>query len=413
MSHLGVSNTHDKNDQVVLGLVSNEHYLHITGKYGENSMSLIRPTSRPRRVVSWVFIVLVSGLNPVDRLGAAEISTDEFLRQYRSAVMERAKSEKALHIEGVLTRTFTGPRQDGVNKKAQSEALDKEKIAPTAKDRIESAKTVKSTIIYMRKDDHKIYHIMNLQRKDVDYLERVVIITSPDHGFLLRRQAPNGDFYLENGTPETSYKRWLTDFEKPVVDAPYSLVTTLIEPILFSPSFRIQKLDESRVDGKSLVTIQFTASLQSVPTQKTQVRSEFSGSIVVAPGNSHALTSYKVDVQITRSGKTVQTVSEQLDGHIAYKDDASTPIPTEIVSTEVVNGRKTEYRFEPTRWARDDLPPSTFTLAAYGLGELEKPAVIASNRFSYWAIAVASIAFLSSVIFYRLGRRTAPATQTS
>ncbi len=70
-------------------------------------------------------------------------------------------------------------------------------------------------------------------------------------------------------------------------------------------------------------------------------------------------------------------------------------------------------RFETTRWALEDLPANTFSLSAYGLGELERPVVITSNRFSYWAVIVAIIAFVSSIILCRLSRRAAPATQVS
>ena len=71
------------------------------------------------------------------------------------------------------------------------------------------------------------------------------------------------------------------------------------------------------------------------------------------------------------------------------------------------DGRKFErrYQFQLEECSTDPIPDSEFTLAAYGLGDVEQPPGAPTNTLPYWAFGFAIVAMAISVVLKRMARQ--------
>ena len=221
-------------------------------------------------------------------------------------------------------------------------------------------------------------------------------------GWRTRNAAPELlDFSLEGGSASSRYGNLVQSWLK----AAYTLPFRSLADLLGDKTFQIVRVDRVVVDGRDCLHVEFRYEfVPSAPAPRTRQippSTLLVGSFVVDPALGWALRSYEYATPGTDQSQSAA---------INYKgNEAGVALPVEVVMV----GRKArrnqatfqEIAFGPT-------PEAEFTLAHYGMPELDRPiGDIGSSSAPRW-IAGVSVVLLGAAAFFwsrsRPPRKDAP-----
>jgi hypothetical protein len=100
----------------------------------------------------------------------------------------------------------------------------------------------------------------------------------------------------------------------------------------------------------------------------------------------------------------------QISGSILYKVENGTPVPVEVNYKEEHDNQVQHRRFvdvrtyEINRFVLGPTPAAEFTLAAFGLGDFERPSARSTSRGPYLLLVIAGAALFLSLVLSRLAR---------
>ena len=231
--------------------------------------------------------------------------------------------------------------------------------------------------------------------------------------FRFVRQAADGAYFLEHERDEggTSWLNTFREFRMFAMEAPYS-PPECISPshadyvsLVNSPDFKIPRVVQESEAGKTLskVFFQYRTTSSKEPTIEGWLRLD--------PSMKWAIQDYEYERQHTvtnADGKTQTRMVIQFKGAVHYREVDGVAVPREVEFTRVANGRSgVRHVLTLSEYAITETPPREFTLAAFGLGDLERTLVEVKRRNSSRNVgltAVAVVACFISFLLYRKGR---------
>ena len=262
-----------------------------------------------------------------------------------------------------------------------------------------------------------------IRYKDDGNLDRVLVDTG-DRSFMIRRSSPDNPYFLEE---HHAYGDTRKDFHHYQFLFQYASFCPAgmgsFPEFVNSPEFKILEMTRTNDGGESLVRISFEypnkdGKLEvSTSPHETRVYRDVSGFLVLDSARGFVIRDYDVNVGSVivrdrdgKAGSVPQPVSVTYRsvGSVRYKDGSEPPAPSEINERSLFGkGRKwlwRKYELSKFELTHNPAEPEEFSLAAYGLGDFERPSKRSANYVTYYILAVASAAFLISYILLRIGR---------
>jgi hypothetical protein len=235
------------------------------------------------------------------------------------------------------------------------------------------------------------------------FLDRVYV--RGERTFALRRTSEGGVYVLDQlGDLPGSFVTEFQENKNMLVNAAMSISNESIPQLLNSPRFKITQADRPDPE-KSMVRFHCDYGTERPGDQYDMI-----GWFEVDPARAWSVVGYEVHRKIPGLPK-----SEQLDmlitGKVRYPTEAG---PCETYPQQVnvsylsliPGGRQFErrYEFQVETCSTDPIGAQEFTLAAYGMGDLDRPPGSPQNRLAYWAFGLAAIAIGASFVLRRMSR---------
>jgi hypothetical protein len=220
-----------------------------------------------------------------------------------------------------------------------------------------------------------------------------VFVTDHKNDFTLQRDSEDQSYRLIGRNDDV---RSFIDSKKMLfVDAPYSIGGILLPNIMKSPNFSVRKLSWQTHDGQSLlrVDINYTSGKPNVYTM--------SGWMLVDPQRNWGLREYNAQLAYP-SYPGVRVI---YSGTVRYRENDST-LPEEVTfSSTDTSGKSPEGRdlFRLKSFSFDPLPEEGFSLAAFGLGDVDRPSRRSRHGITAWAFCIALFSIVLGIVLKRLG----------
>jgi hypothetical protein len=235
------------------------------------------------------------------------------------------------------------------------------------------------------------------------FLDRVYV--RGERTFALRRTTEGGIYVLDQlGDLPGSFVTEFQENKNMLVNAAMSISNESIPHLIESPRFKITQCARS---GPGLTMVRFHCDYG---TERPRDQYDMIGWFEVDPARAWSVVEYEVHRKIPGLPK-----SEQLDmlitGKVRYPTKAG---PCETYPQQVnvsylsliPGGRQFErrYEFQAETCSAEPIPAQEFTLAAYGMGDLDRPPASPQNRLAYWAVGLAAIVIGASYVLRRMSR---------
>ncbi|WP_148259718.1 hypothetical protein [Isosphaera pallida] len=306
-----------------------------------------------------------------------DLSPEKFLQEYREAVKQYQTANSIIHIEGTMSQYRT-------DQSGSSESRDETHIAY-------SLVNGRERIILEEKD---------LENQKISVGS--VTVLGCDRNFSLVRNSPKEAYRIQELViPDSKAKR--SQLASPYltfsVDTPYTLAGLPVSLMIESSEFRFIKIERINKNGNTRVQVEFDYD-RSRPGKTSRIR----GWVNFDPKNKYSVCEYNFT-------DTVDGANYNYQGNSIYEfDENQVSLPQEVVCVETFFQSskeiwKKEYRFQAERLSTDPIPDSEFTLAAYGLGDVEQPPGAPTNTLPYWAFGFAAVALGISVVLKRMARQ--------
>jgi hypothetical protein len=118
---------------------------------------------------------------------------------------------------------------------------------------------------------------------------------------------------------------------------------------------------------------------------------------------NHVIQNYEIKNRVV-DGSGREMLS-RIIGAVRYRQDNDVAIPIKIDLKSIINEKGIqESVYEISSYDLVSTAPGTFTLAAFGLGDFEKPSARTTNRLPLYASAAAVAALLISLLLARLAK---------
>ena len=320
-------------------------------------------------------LVMLSLFAAVRRAEATDVAS--FLGDYRAAVKQRAALHSSLAVEGVFVEERTRDPKVVISERKVQE------------------------IAFSRNPTHeKIQFRFTEGLKSAEqHLDVRVIVQGAERNFWLQKPDPKGNFAITMmEAPTATSQDGIGRQRTFLIDAWSNLGTYPVAKLLDSPGFRVERVEP---EGE-MIGVDF--SFRPEEPRKALM----SGHFVVDPAQGMAIRRQ----DIRRWALATPDKVEAIRGEAAYRMVAGIAFPDEV---DLRIGPPTQpdrnhMHFHATRVSAAPVPDSAFTLEAFGLGDVDRPAPRSRFDFTYWAVGLAGVAFALSLFLKWRGRQLARAT---
>jgi hypothetical protein len=278
----------------------------------------------------------------------------EFLSQYRSAIDRLLVRNQSVHIKGLFTQSTTV--------EAKSEGDHETELEYTASNGLEKLRSVfksanGSETVDVFGENTK-FRVAKQSQRSSYFLNMDKLPKSHELALRRRKGAVFGAAYCAGGLPD------FPDYVK-------------------SKFFKVNKVGLGTYEGRPCYNMDFTYD----DGKKLSLQ----GLVTLDPSRDLAILSY--DIRGKNKTREEQSSTYMYKGHINYDSSSNSPDPIHIVHDKNTYGRMDEHtEFRVSHWSHEVTPPSEFTLAAYGLGGLEKPATYKGGIVAIACFAIAAVA---------------------
>jgi hypothetical protein len=310
----------------------------------------------------------------------------DFLRRYRDVLKRQMERYHDVRADGKISGRTELPKRT-------SQGKDTSQKRPASSPVFRSFSLVRSGV------NEKLHLVRTGGSAPVDG----VAVNAGSHAFRVRRGTPGGPFMLDRS--ETKNETWkMTEvLRRKVLDAPYSPAGLREFPAyVVDPQFQVTQV--VRTAGPEGPTIKFSFRyLPNVPKTKPNLE----GWVRLEGASDWVIRDYELSAtwwMLDKAKKRVESVAQH-SGSILYKQTHGVPVPAEIRHSE---HRKSGF-IDESVYQIDDFqlgptPAEEFTLAAYGLGDFERPTERATNRSTHYVVLFGATALVMSLVLAAIAR---------
>lgn len=324
-----------------------------------------------RLLVVWLVLCFSSVTSKAE---AADVAA--FLADYNRVVKQRVARQTSLEVEGVL-----------VEVRAQNL-----EVAP-------ANRTVRELIYICNPTHEKLQSHFTERPNAVQLLHEVsVVVQGARRNFWLKKSDPNGGFAITMmGSPTAALRDIISRERAFLINVWSHLGTYSVAKLLDSPGFRVERVEP---EG-DLIGVDFSFRPEDPKKQL------MAGHFVVDPAQGMAIRRQEVRRWSATTPDRIGTVR----GEATYRmvDGIALPDEVDLRIGTPTNPDKDHLHFRATRVSVAPVPDSAFSLAAFGLGDVERPAPRSRFDFAYWAVGLAGVAFALSLFLKWRGRNLARA----
>jgi len=333
--------------------------------------------------IRWLSIVL---LIPFVAVRATGLEVDEFLKSYREARSRWLSRYERCRVSGVMTETITAtdpsiPTQRLVQACEYVRMGDDEKLV---------LRGPREAMIG-GEDKRELYPAGTMIRRG----SRLYAVKGPteEGDYSLAFRGRTDDLPPKSGELEKFRGR----FFRPACEAPgFNLPVFLID--LDHPGLSIQSVEPVTRDGESLVRVDYTVRLND-PKPSLQ-----KASCLLNPDWDWSLREFETAYETTYEG--VGSFSYSYSGVVDYEPGSGAvpqPQAIHLKYTTPTSVQTTDFSY--TRFDFEESSADEFSLAPYGLGEIETPLARPTNRLPYVFGGIAAIALILSIWLRITSRR--------
>ncbi len=358
---------------------------------------LASPSGAGLNIVAFGFCVIIAHGALTAGVGAeldgARLSPTEFLPRYRQALRELEACYRNAQIDG---RESTYKRSASLPIQGASDTSQK----PPRE------RGFRGFFYVFSEPNEKLWltnaKYFNRLKEPKLYIDSV-IVSAGSHQFMVSRRAPGGPYFLVRSENGTVIPYNVQTFRHRVKNAPYCLAgfPDFVEYVN-SPQFHVTEVSNTTDSGRALTKVVFEYAPNDFkkPNMEGWLRLETSFNWVIRD--------YEISVTHTKPGQP--PIISHISGSVDYRQEQGTPIPIRIKydGWDDFSTKKKRF-FEDTlyeldRFALGATPSEDFSLAAFGLGDFERPSARASNRIPYYLVVGALVALLISAALARIAR---------
>ena len=308
-----------------------------------------------------------------------DLSPEKFLQEYREAVKQYETVNSTIQIEGTLS----------VSKFRKVKG---------------SEGKVDVHIKYLSSNGQE--RLIRGDKKEDNQKDfgRAVDVLGSDRNFTLVRSSPEEAYRIQELISDSKARRskLVNPFLGYTVDSPYTLGGIPILPMIESKDFDFIKIETINNKDNLRVRLEFVYDLSNSgrPGKRR-------GWMIFDPKNKWVVCEYDYKTTFNK----IPDFMASFSGMNRYKIEGDrVPLPEEVTGTMTTfqSGKEVtrdEYHFQAERLSTDPIPDSEFTLAAYGLGDVEQPPGAPTNTLPYWAFGFAAVALGISVVLKRMARQ--------
>jgi len=334
------------------------------------------------RQVSFSFSVtttiLVLVLFPAGSV-ASDLSPDTFLKEYRDALKQLQSAYSTVQIEGIIVRS---------------------NIDKTSK-KLEDNLTLRFSLDRSGKKNRFI-HVVGEDGTRA-YKKDLFVVGSGQDFHLQQIDGPHSNYRIFRLIDINNDKTSVNFIYKTIVaESALSVSSNLITKLIDSDSFKIKSVQRVPHGPEMLVRVEF-----DYKSDDPQEIYYLSGWMLLDPERSWAVRSHEVRFDYPPPNKFYAVAK----GNVRYRSDGDEiPLPEELTFSQQYfqpdgTSSETRWHFQAERLSTDPIPDSEFTLAAYGLGDVEQPPGAPTNTLPYWAFGFAAVALGISVVLKRMARQ--------
>jgi hypothetical protein len=315
------------------------------------------------------------------------LSSSDFLSRYRDVLDRQRVRYHDARVDGKISGRMDRP------KKASQDKNTKQTRPDSSPDSI-SFSMVRSGV-------NEKLHFVRTGRSPAD---RVVVSAGP-HAFRVRRGSPNEPYTLSRSeTKDKGDAGWrMTEKLRPrVLDAPYLPAGLLDFPAyVMDPHFQVKQVVRTMGSGGPAIRF-FFRSLPNGPKKPN-----LEGWVRLEGASDWVIRDYELEATwslLDQEKKRVDRVNKH-SGSIVYTQKDGVSVPSEIRYTERRStGTVEENVFQIDNFTLGATPAEEFTLAAFGLGDFERPMARATNRGSYYLAILGATVLIISFILAAIAR---------
>ncbi len=285
-----------------------------------------------------------------------------FLEEYRLAIRELEKLTRAFAVEGEVTIEY---------------AL-----------RTDSTKKVTRLITYAARDRDEIWTTVTTAGLKHPDERKVAVLIQPKRAVVMKQVTPRKGYSIVNllKNPSDLGGYWSDDKATYVTPALTVGQYSLVHPVA-SGRFRVRSVHRVDREGRPLLRVDFACPPDAKGGNLLDAIG-IEGWMTVDPALGHAVCEH--DVRLTYPGKSY--FDHQSKDKVTYWDQTDAiPIPKEVDISLTEPFAKT-YHFVATKASSVPLPPSEFTLDAFGLGDFDAIPGQGSNHATAWSFGIGALA---------------------
>ena len=306
-----------------------------------------------------------------------DLSPEKFLQEYREAVKRSKASNSVIQIEGSLSVRRINKQKENKIEAHISYALSNER--------------------------ERIIRGVKEEGGEKEF-GRMVDVLGCERNFTLARSSPKETYRILELIPDSKARR--SQLETIVlghsVDSLYSLAGIPIFTMIYSKDFNFTRIEKVHKEGKVQIRVEFEQNLTN-PDALGKRR----GWVIFEPNNNYVICEYEFNEIFNKSPEYTVVFSGK---NFYTSEGVGVPLPEDVTSTVTTfqSGKEVtrdEYHFQAERLSTEPIPDLEFTLAAYGLGDVEQPPNAPTNTLPYWAFGFAAVALGISVVLKRMARQ--------
>lgn len=224
-----------------------------------------------------------------------------------------------------------------------------------------------------------------------------VLLHAPPRAYAIRRDESKGPYSIKgvervDGIIDDGYRKIANGMFR----APLSMHGLYLPDLFDDTGFKFRRITEARTGGERLARIDFEY-------RPANGRATNDGWLLVDPTRSWALRRF--EYHFTAVGRP----GFSLKGECRYEgsQDGVPLLRSASLIESYPEGVVYTYDSNITKIEHASTPPESFTLAAYGLGQFEKPVGASTNTTAYWFYALATVALIAGAMLMVRRRRRA------